>query len=273
MTSLNPWSKSQRTANLIKAFEADQVAFNLCLSDGTVITCHKLLRAQLNEYRAVFEGRYQEQNVIIKILFRPLLTGWQARTESRGIELLYSRNILTPKILFKGSTQDGSIQILIIEKILANSVAQTWHTSNTQEQLATLQKILPIIACHHAAGLRQLDLHLGNIIICNDQVYTIDGAKVKKFYFSDKLPLVKKWRKRQELYNLCRVFSRLEDSVQWLMTQSFNSYLSSRGDFIYASDYSLLQQLTARRAAGLIKKRQRKALQKQRTKQEYFSQP
>ncbi len=54
-----------------------------------------------------------------------------------------------------------------------------WNSNKEESVYADLQKqIVQKIAVLHNAGIKQNDLHLGNFLISNNRIYTIDGDGV-----------------------------------------------------------------------------------------------
>ncbi len=81
--------------------------------DGTqeLLTCEKLLNI-ISGKRAVFLGRWKNQEVVAKLFFQTLKMNRHIRRETSGIQALLKAGILTPDLLFTGKSTDKKVKIL-----------------------------------------------------------------------------------------------------------------------------------------------------------------
>lgn len=133
--------------------------------------------------RLVGRGEWQGRAVLAKLF---IASGaerhWQR--EQQGIEALQQAGIATPALLASGELAGGGRYLLTEFVADSQTLEQQWEelgdaSPHCPEAMAILQRALTAIAAMHARGLAQADLHLGNFLQDEAQLYVIDGDAIE----------------------------------------------------------------------------------------------
>ncbi|WP_372369078.1 lipopolysaccharide kinase InaA family protein [Candidatus Uabimicrobium sp. HlEnr_7] len=148
------------------------------------LVCGECLR-NVPGKRSIYKGKYQEQEVIIKVFFGKINAKRRMHRELAGIKELDKRKITTPLLLFSGKTLQGNWCIITKYISFAENASDLWTQSPTIEsKKQILQKIIAVLAEHHRQKIQQMDLHIGNFLISENDVFTLDPAQIKFQYFT-----------------------------------------------------------------------------------------
>lgn len=106
------------------------------------------------------------------------------RRELDGLVALQAQGISTPALLGHGALPGGGHYVLTAYLAGAHSLQQQWDLSASRAPgdsgaMGLLGQALALIAAMHRAGLVQTDLHLGNFLLHEQQLYVIDGDAVE----------------------------------------------------------------------------------------------
>ena len=158
----------------------DSFDITLTASDQSrhIVQCGRRLRAIAGR-RSVFEGIYEGRPVIVK-RFEDIFGRFRCRREQRGLERLRRCGLAAPEVLLAGKDDKGHY-VLVIEKI-ENAVDVLDALKSAQSPQAAesiLLAIVSYVARMHRAGVVQLDLHSGNFLVSESEIYAIDAAKLK----------------------------------------------------------------------------------------------
>ncbi|EAT16141.1 hypothetical protein HTZ97_13885 [Desulfuromonas acetoxidans] len=147
-------------------------------ADHTEIVCREVLR-DLPQKRCVLRGEWNQRQVLVKLFLHPVSAHRHWLREKQGVERLIDADLTTPPLLFSGKLTDQT-PVLVFEFIpQAFSALHLWpHCSNDTERLTLLNNLTMEIAHQHAHGIWQKDLHLGNFLIAEKTIYTIDGDAI-----------------------------------------------------------------------------------------------
>lgn len=231
------------------------IPFSLFLPPGShfepEIHCLKRLR-DLPGKRQVYLGQWADRQIVAKV-FAPhkrVVRHWQR--EERGIKIMDLRGILTPEILYSGFLDRGAGLVIILPFIPhAATVLERWLAAGSiQERVELLSLLIRILADHHQAGLIQRDLHLGNFLVKNEEIYTLDGSDITVYRQSV--------GRQKSLNNLGLLFAQLFPEYDRFAENCLQLYCQSRN---FAYNKNLLQKLKARIAVQR-RKRKKKKLQK-----------
>jgi len=151
--------------------------FKTTSADGRVITiqCLKILRSVPGRRLACL-GRFQDQDVFVKIFFHKFRAERHWQRESRGIQVLLENNIPVPGLLFAGVEKEGPGRVLVQEQIQDPvNVLEQWD-HDPQDAFKHIEKIISIIAKMHLAGISQQDIHPDNFLLTKEASYCIDTA-------------------------------------------------------------------------------------------------
>lgn len=205
-----------------------------------MVRCEELLR-HLPKKRRMYAGHWGERPVGIKIFEgRGAKRYWER--EKRGIELLRQRKIPTPELLFAGTLPDAT-PILITAFIPTASTAQEqWQRCETeQERLALLRALTRTIAHMHCQGLWQKDLHLGNFLLSQGEIFTIDGDAICARRAAKLLPA----RMRQTNFTL--FLAQIPPAYEHLFANLLEYYCAETGDKLNVWATLLSEKVPARR--------------------------
>ena len=130
--------------------------------------------------RQVYRAQWGSQPVVAKVFSPPLKALKYWRREKRGIVILLQKGILTPEILHSGPLADGTGLVIILPFITgAQTALEKWQLAASDREKGELVSLLAeTLALHHQAGLVQRDIHLGNFLVRDKQVFTLDGSDV-----------------------------------------------------------------------------------------------
>lgn len=156
--------------------------FRVSLGDGCEVVVSRLLRV-LPGKRIVGEGQWQDRRVLVKLF----VAGASARhwlQEKAGVEALRRAGIPSPELLAATPLPAGGHVLLTAYLDAAQSLSAAWRSVDDLPagQAAALDVLCPacrVLGAMHAAGLVQLDLHLGNFLRCAGQLFVIDGDAVR----------------------------------------------------------------------------------------------
>ncbi|OQX33515.1 MAG: hypothetical protein B0D91_14240 [Oceanospirillales bacterium LUC14_002_19_P2] len=149
--------------------------FNLKTDNG-VITCLEVLRF-LPGKRLVVRAKQDNQQIIVKCFYGSGAHRYYQR-ELTGINGFINAGIDTPALLGSSSEQQA-LQTIVTEDLgKIASLEQVWQqaTLDDYQRRCWLQKAAILLARLHNAGVCQEDIHLDNLLICNDRLYMIDGG-------------------------------------------------------------------------------------------------
>ena len=160
---------------------APAVPFQVLSEDGEAISVARLLRV-LPGKRIVGEGLWRGRHVLAKLFVAQRNTQHWAR-ERQGIEALRSAHLPTPGIVAAGRLDGGGHYLLTEFLKDSRTLAEQWSgmealPPGSPQALAILQPAFALLGRLHAAGLIQNDLHLGNFLAYQDELFLIDGDGV-----------------------------------------------------------------------------------------------
>ena len=136
------------------------------------IRCRDLLR-ELPGRRLVYEGQWDNRDVIVKIFTSRWRSKFHIQREFRGFENLTKRRIQTPEVLFTG-IDDKNRSVLVMQKIphsqdLLSALEAFSDTADREEMIHNLVRFL---ARMNEKGIVQRDLHAGKTFCLEKMVYT-----------------------------------------------------------------------------------------------------
>ena len=143
------------------------------------VTCKAVLR-EVPGARVVYDGRWEDRDVIVKLFVDKLKGRIHVRKEWRGLETLGERGADSAKGLFYGQTDDGG-WALVMEKIpQAVSAREVFDAAaDAEAKIELVLRICGELAVHHEKGIIQRDLHLGNFLLGDGRVYLLDPAQME----------------------------------------------------------------------------------------------
>ena len=215
-----------------------EVPFRLLLkSDGSSVEliCESIARI-IPGKRLVCLGKWNKKPVAVKIFLNSKSARRHCKREIKGINAVANAGIKTPALLLQGNLQQGDIPVLVFQRIMpAFNPHEVFDMAETDEKRSELLKrIAVVIAEQHEAGLKQKDLHLGNFLFSDNDIYTIDGDTVDTGQTGTPLP------KAMSLNNLGLFLAQFNRNFDHLFSTAFQAYTAKRS---WPSDSSLFNQL------------------------------
>lgn len=169
----------QDIESLHTAIHSQDFPFQISMPNNPPVECHTLL-ALLDYKRAVFIGKWDDKKVVVKFFMHPKRAAQQAFNEQRGLDILYKTNTPAPSFIYKGPSQIKDTFLVLLE-YLPNAVSLKnvfTQTLAVEKQTDVLKKLIDVVAIQHKNGVMQHDCNLGNFILYNDKVYSLDGSRI-----------------------------------------------------------------------------------------------
>ncbi len=204
-------------------------------SSSAELVCNKIMRI-IPGKRLVCAGEWDEKQVAVKIFLSSGSARRHCNREIKGITALKNAGIKTPDLLLQGNLQQDNTPALVFQRIIpALDPHEVFNMAETDEKRSKLLKrIAVVIAEQHDAGLKQKDLHLGNFLLSDNDIYTIDGDTVDTDQTGTPMP------KAMSLNNLGLFLAQLNPNFDHLFSVVFQAYTAKRS---WPSDSSLFNQL------------------------------
>jgi tRNA A-37 threonylcarbamoyl transferase component Bud32 len=139
------------------------------------VLCRDVLRA-LGRTRTVYDATWGNRRIVLKVFAKLGKAMYHAMREWRGLRQLEARQVDSPKPLFLGRSPRGWI---VATAWLDGAVTGTelWRAADTaEEKTRILSMIATELARQHDRGVVQSDVHLGNFMVREEKVFTLDPA-------------------------------------------------------------------------------------------------
>jgi tRNA A-37 threonylcarbamoyl transferase component Bud32 len=184
----------------------------------------------------VCAGEWDKKPVVVKIFLSSRSAGRHCDREIKGVNALKNAGIKTPALLFQGNLLQDGTPLLVFERIIpAHNPQKAVLKAKTDEKRCELIKqITIVIAEQHETGLKQKDLHSGNFLLSDNDIYTIDGDTVDTGQTGTPLP------KAISLNNLGLFLTQLTPDFDHLFFAVFQAYAEKRS---WHADKSLFNDL------------------------------
>ncbi|MFT6092613.1 MAG: tRNA A-37 threonylcarbamoyl transferase component Bud32 [Pseudohongiellaceae bacterium] len=164
------------------------------------------------------------EKVVAKLFFHPQAWKRKLKKELSGMQEFAQHQLATPKVLSQHSIK-GSGAVILIE-YLETGISLADYFSNEKAVTALeSQKVWSLLfnalcSCHNT-GLWQGDMHLGNYMLFQDQLYLVDGGDVQQ--------LRKPLQKARRLENIADFISQFpvsfDDQAQWMLESYQAGYM------------------------------------------------
>lgn len=199
-------------------------------NSGETLTVLAIARVLPNQ-RLVCKCLLKASEVYAKI-FIGLRANTHAAREASGTKLLFSANILTPKLLLETTTNN---QPVIIYEAIENAInaEDFMHQHDFFARQDMAKKLAKTVAQHHNANLLQTDIHLKNFLISGEKVYTIDGDGIQA---TNSLS--------QKQHNLATLLSKLDVLDNDFMQATVEAYYVAINEKFTLSQLLKIGQLT-----------------------------
>lgn len=172
--------------------------------------------------RRIFSAFWQDQPVILKVFSRRFSAYRHVMREWNALHKLRNLQILRPEPLFYGKTDKGDWAIATEFILNSHDAFGLFQSSSDKTQRQTLLlSVVSQLAHLHIHGVLQKDMHLGNFLCADNQIYILDPAQIK---FNDQ-PVAVKTGLRQ-LAMLCVNWPANDESQ---MDSFIRKYFAVRG--------------------------------------------
>lgn len=153
--------------------------FRIRLADDRLVQIERLLRV-LPGKRIVGAGTLEGEAALIKLFIAPgSARHWQREVD--GLAALQDAALPTPTVLTAAPLAGEGHAVLTAFLAAADPLSALWQRSPADDaRLALLAPALALLRRAHAAGLVQSDLHLGNFLASDGQLWMIDGDAVER---------------------------------------------------------------------------------------------
>ncbi|MEN8261060.1 MAG: lipopolysaccharide kinase InaA family protein [Pseudomonadota bacterium] len=199
-----------------------------------VLNCRELLRC-LPGKRLACVAEWRGETVFAKLFLDVQRARAHWQREEAGIRILGSRGILTPTLIHSGSVGDGVYLILYRYIPEGVTAATTWESSSDAERLGLIRRLAVLLAGHHGAGIVQRDLHLGNFLLADGLLYTLDGDGIS----AAAGPL----GRRAALGNLALLLAQLPPCFDKYLDDILEQYIAAGSGVVTGTDSGVLRRL------------------------------
>jgi tRNA A-37 threonylcarbamoyl transferase component Bud32 len=188
---------------------------------GEVI-CTKVFRV-ISSKRIVCLGQADVRRFIIKLYYAKRGAHRSWKRSDRGCRAFIERGISAPGVLFSGQLPLYEIYALVLEYLEDGTRVDRAleAVGNSKERTAILDALMAALARHHASGILQQDLHLGNFLIKDGCIYSLDGDQVT----CSRQPI----GRMGSLMNLTHLLANLPTSFNPDIDARVMAYASERG--------------------------------------------
>ena len=143
----------------------------------------------LPERRYVCRAQFDDRATYVKFF-----TGKNAETyfnrEKTGLETLAMHKCAGPQLLQEGSIfrtelpddwqlSGDKVFYTLCSAIPAPSALSLWQEANTRQRIELMQRFIALLSTYHQYGFIQSDIHLGNFLVSDNEIYCLDGDGIK----------------------------------------------------------------------------------------------
>ena len=213
-------------------------------SEEETLRCTGLLRA-IPGKRQIYDALWNGKPVIAKMFSHKISAGRHLSREVQGLTQLQERRLNSAKPLFYGRAEDGRWAV-VLEKIVNSTTALEilTETTDSSQRLILLMQISRELAQQHSQGVVQKDLHLGNFLQADNQMYILDPGQMQFFPH----PVSRKRSISQLALLVCCLPASDTASAEALS----EAYFKTRGwDFGSADQHRLKRQVALHRKKGI----------------------
>jgi heptose I phosphotransferase len=149
--------------------------FNLTLENHQSLYAKHLLRC-LPYKRLTVVGECNNQDIIAKLFVQHR----HAQLEIHHHAILKNNGFSTPTLHYHGWSQHHALYVLIYHYHRhAISLQQLFDGISLEEKHDWMKKLIALITQQHEKGIWQADCHLGNFLVDNDELLTIDLGSIR----------------------------------------------------------------------------------------------
>ncbi len=149
------------------------------LDDGRVLHLVRAVR-RLPGKREVWRGELEGRPVFAKFYLDAGRgkTHWQRELD--GLAAFRERGIPTAELAYAGELEGGGWPVIVLAQLPQPlSLKEAWDQGDAASRERLLREMTALLARHHRAGICQTDLHLGNFVVSNHEIHSLDGDGVR----------------------------------------------------------------------------------------------
>jgi tRNA A-37 threonylcarbamoyl transferase component Bud32 len=226
-----------------------------CEHDGMLapLVCQDILRHLPGKRLVCRVLSEQGQIAIAKIYVDRRRARRHLKRELKGLRALQTARLAAPAVLYQGRIGEGGTLLLLAEIQNACGLDQYWSdTADDALRRQTIERVVDCIARLHAAGLSQRDLHLGNFLVGQGRIWTIDGSAIQ----------TRPWRRPlsvgPSLSNLALFGAQFDRDDGYAVLQALPTYCRTRNWSPQPAWQPKLQSLMRQQRIRRLGKRSRK---------------
>ena len=156
------------------------------LTTKTIIESFELkLKACVREVpgkRRVFTASWNNQDVFVKVFEHKSSRERHFSRELKGLEAFKQNNINTPEVLWHGKLPEitdekvsSDSPAIISLKVDGSPFDEVFIESTLDTRNSLAEKLISTVLKHHAANLIQTDIHPGNFLVDQGNIFSLDG--------------------------------------------------------------------------------------------------
>jgi hypothetical protein len=193
-------------------------------------------------------GKTGTQNIFVKIYFAPFKSGIHYRRSLRGTLHFINNSIITPELIFSGFCPEYNFHVIIQEFIVnAKTIGEVfWNKEKISDRNDLIDSLMVCLAKHHERGIIQNDLQMGNFLVSEHKLFSLDGDQV----IDKKRPV----NKSEAIANLSAYFYNLPVEFLNHLPRFFETYCQHRNWNSSKNDIILLTNNIYKRRKCRIKK-------------------
>jgi tRNA A-37 threonylcarbamoyl transferase component Bud32 len=197
------------------------LSVSLRVPDLGEVVCSTVLRA-IRGKRIACIATAQGSTVIVKLYFARHKARRNWMHSSEGCRAFIERGIPAPRILFSGYLGEYGLYALIMEYLEGGSRVDTVLEGMPKDEARDelLCSLMETLAAHHAAGILQNDLHLGNFMLKDGVIYSLDGDQAA----SHRPPI----SRRRSRANLARLLANFPFALEEGLDACIDAYAHAR---------------------------------------------
>jgi len=200
------------------------------------VLCLGVLR-ELAHTRLVYDAVIEQRPIILKVFVNRCKAETHARREWRGLGRLKERGVRTPEPLFVGRTDAGDWAVATEKLTAAVPLSDAWRDADDERRRTLLLMFCRELACQHAKGVLQRDLHFGNFLLQEERLFALDPAQIR-FRRGEV-------GRREAIAQLAMLASGLRDEPEQRIAELREQYAAARGWRLSAGDNELFLRLSA----------------------------
>ncbi len=186
------------------------------LAEPSEVTVHEVLRL-LPGKRVAAIASNGEDRLFIKVFVGPSARRYWKR-EINGVAAIEAAGVATPKLLWKGRLPHGGYALAFEYIEHTASLAERWDPRDN----ALCDKVMSLLARLHDNGVTQNDIHPGNFLISDDEIYVVDGGDIGR---KELKPL----SQNKTLKNLALFLAQFHKHQELIIENPFRFYRAHRG--------------------------------------------